>query len=216
MTTTTALSHQISAYKEMKDVLETDYFGKWVVFHNGELAGSYESFEKAAEDAVDRFGRGPYLIRRVGGRATETASFRSIQTHQCQPLRLAFPDGGGVLGRDALSWYGPTIHVQMGFDASYRLVSPHSPNLSSQLLPALVDTGAVVSCIDSDLALQLRLPLIDQQQVAGSSRVTSSQCISRPDLHTVTKLDNLWRIFWRSSSKWRTTPLRSDRQDFPT
>ena len=66
MTTTTALSHQISAYKEMKDVLETDYYGKWVVFHNGELAGSYESFEKAAEDAVDRFGRGPYLIRRVG------------------------------------------------------------------------------------------------------------------------------------------------------
>lgn len=86
-----------------------------------------------------------------------------------------FPDGGGVLGRDALSWYGPTIHVQMGFDASYRLVSPHSPNLPSQLLPALVDTGAAVSCIDSDLALQLRLPLIDQQQVAG---VHGSQAVN--------------------------------------
>ena len=62
----TALSHQISAYEEMRNVLEADYFGKYVIFHNGELAGSYESFEEAAEDAVGRFGRGPYLIRRVG------------------------------------------------------------------------------------------------------------------------------------------------------
>lgn len=66
MTTTSALSHQISAYEEMRNALETDYFGKWVVFHDGQLAGAYESFEAAAVDAVTRFGRGPYLIRRVG------------------------------------------------------------------------------------------------------------------------------------------------------
>ena len=62
----TTLSSQISAYEAMRDILETDHFGKWVVLHGGELIDTYESFEKAAEDAVRRFGRGPYLIRQVG------------------------------------------------------------------------------------------------------------------------------------------------------
>ncbi len=50
----------------MRGILETDYFGKWVVFHGGKHVGTYESFEAAAEDAVRQFGRGPYLIRQVG------------------------------------------------------------------------------------------------------------------------------------------------------
>ena len=62
----TTLSSQIAAYEEMRDVLETDHFGKWVVFYGGELVDTYESSEEAAVDAVSRFGRGPYLIRRVG------------------------------------------------------------------------------------------------------------------------------------------------------
>ena len=62
----TTLSSQIAAYEEMRDLLETDHFGKWVVFHGGELVNTYESFEEAAEEAVLRFGRGPYLIRQVG------------------------------------------------------------------------------------------------------------------------------------------------------
>ena len=64
--TMTTLSSQISAYEAMRDVLESDYFGRWVVFHGGELVDTYESFEEAAEEAVRRFGRGPYLIRQVG------------------------------------------------------------------------------------------------------------------------------------------------------
>ncbi len=60
------LSGQISAYEEKRSVLEADYFGKWVVFYGGQLVDAYESFEEAAEDAVRRFGRGPYLIRQVG------------------------------------------------------------------------------------------------------------------------------------------------------
>ena len=64
--TMTTLSSQISAYEEMRDVLESDYFGRWVVFHGGELVDTYEAFEEAAEDAVRQFGRGPYLIRQVG------------------------------------------------------------------------------------------------------------------------------------------------------
>ena len=64
--TMTTLSNQISAYEDMRDVLESDHFGRWVVFHDGELVDTYESFEEAAEDAVRRFGRGPYLIRQIG------------------------------------------------------------------------------------------------------------------------------------------------------
>ena len=62
----TTLSQQISAYEAMRDRLGADYLGKWVVFHDGELVDTYESFQDAATDAVERFGRGPYLIRQVG------------------------------------------------------------------------------------------------------------------------------------------------------
>lgn len=62
----TTLDSQISAYEEMRDTLETDHFGQWVVFHDGTLIGTYESFQDAAEEAVRCFGRGPYLIRQVG------------------------------------------------------------------------------------------------------------------------------------------------------
>ena len=64
--TSSTLSSQIAAYEEMRNVLEADYFGRWVILHGGSLVDSYETFEGAAEDAVARFGRGPYLIRQVG------------------------------------------------------------------------------------------------------------------------------------------------------
>ena len=62
----TTLSTQIAAYEEMRDVLEVDHFGKWVVFYDEYLIDTYESSEEVAVDAVRRFGRGPYLIRQVG------------------------------------------------------------------------------------------------------------------------------------------------------
>ncbi len=60
------LSEEIAAYEKMRDVLEADYFGKWVVVHDGQLIDTYEKFEDAAAEAVRKFGRGPYLIRQVG------------------------------------------------------------------------------------------------------------------------------------------------------
>ena len=60
------LSQEIAAYDRMRNVLEMDHFGKWVVVHDEELVGTYEDFQDAAEEAIRRFGRGPYLIRRVG------------------------------------------------------------------------------------------------------------------------------------------------------
>ncbi len=60
------LSNEIAAYEGMRDVLEVDHFGEWVVVHDKQLVGTYDDFQAAAEDAVRRFGRGPYLIRQVG------------------------------------------------------------------------------------------------------------------------------------------------------
>ena len=60
------LSIEIAAYEHMRDELEPDHFGEWVVVHDEELIGTYQSFEAAAGVAIERFGRGPYLIRRVG------------------------------------------------------------------------------------------------------------------------------------------------------
>ena len=60
------LGREIAAYERMRDMLETDHLNEWVVVYDEKLVGTYESFEAAAEDAVGRFGRGPYLIRRVG------------------------------------------------------------------------------------------------------------------------------------------------------
>lgn len=60
------LKEEIATYERMSNDLEIEHSGKWVVVHNKELAGIYDSFELAAEDAVKRFGRGPYLIRKIG------------------------------------------------------------------------------------------------------------------------------------------------------
>ena len=62
----TVLSNEISAYERMKNDLETDHFAKWALVHQGELIGTYESFALAADEAVQRFGEGPYLIRQIG------------------------------------------------------------------------------------------------------------------------------------------------------
>ena len=60
------LRNEIAAYERMRNDLEVDHLGQWVVVHDEKLVGTYESVEKAADDAVQRFGRGPYLIRRIG------------------------------------------------------------------------------------------------------------------------------------------------------
>ena len=61
-----SLTQEIEAYENMRNALETDHLGEWVVVHDRELAGIFESFDAAATDAVARFGRGPYLIREIG------------------------------------------------------------------------------------------------------------------------------------------------------
>jgi hypothetical protein len=57
---------EIEAYDAMRTKLEAEHAGKWVLLHDRHLAGIFASFEKAAEEAVKRFGSGPYLIRHIG------------------------------------------------------------------------------------------------------------------------------------------------------
>ena len=60
------LDQEIAAYEGMSKELEARHMGKWVLVHDLKLIAVYESFESAAEAAVRRFGRGPYLIRQIG------------------------------------------------------------------------------------------------------------------------------------------------------
>ncbi len=76
------LKEEIAAYEDMRNDLEIEHFGKWVVIHDNKLLGAYDSFELAAEDAVKYFGRGPYLIRKVGAPpVTLPASVLYFQTN---------------------------------------------------------------------------------------------------------------------------------------
>ena len=81
--------------------------------------------------------------------------------------KCGFDDQTGQSGRDALALYGPTLFVQIGFDPDSRPSDVPNPNLPPDRHPALVDTGATESCIDSELALVLNLPVVDRQKVAG-------------------------------------------------
>ena len=60
------LDENIAAYEKVKDYLEAEHFGKWVLFYDEKFIGSYDEFEDAAQEAVSRFGRGPYLMRQPG------------------------------------------------------------------------------------------------------------------------------------------------------
>lgn len=60
------LSREIEAYEGMKDSLEAEHMGRWVLIYKQKLEGIFDTFENAADDAVRRFSAGPYLIRQVG------------------------------------------------------------------------------------------------------------------------------------------------------
>jgi hypothetical protein len=61
----------IAAYESQKTELERTHIGEWVLFHDQHLVGLYDTSEEAADIAVRRFGRGPYLIRQVGGQSVD-------------------------------------------------------------------------------------------------------------------------------------------------
>ena len=60
-----SLEENIAAYEAMRGDLERDHLFKWVVFYDKVLVGVFDSLDTAADVAIERFGRGPYLIREV-------------------------------------------------------------------------------------------------------------------------------------------------------
>lgn len=66
-----------------------------------------------------------------------------------------------------LALRGPTVPVEIGIDPAFQPGRGLTPSLTSSLLPALVDTGALESCIDDELAVSLNLPVVALQQVSG-------------------------------------------------
>ena len=68
-----------------------------------------------------------------------------------------------------LAFWGPMLYVDIGFEPNYKFVSGGPVPLPGKTgLPALVDTGAGESCIDSLLAAQLNLPIVDRRMIAGA------------------------------------------------
>jgi predicted aspartyl protease len=76
-----------------------------------------------------------------------------------------FSSSAGVDGSKLLEMLGPILLVSIGFDPGFRPSAFPPP--ATWLVEALVDTGAQESCIDSLLASELNLPIIDKRPVAG-------------------------------------------------
>ena len=61
------LKDEILAYNKMlEDDLELEHFGKWVIVHEGELKGVFETDQEASIYAVKNFKDDVYLIAQVG------------------------------------------------------------------------------------------------------------------------------------------------------
>jgi hypothetical protein len=78
------INKDIEAYNNMRVMLESEHSGEWVLFFQQKLIGYYETFELAAEDAVQRFAEGPYLIRQIGAPPIilpASVAYRPIKTN---------------------------------------------------------------------------------------------------------------------------------------
>jgi predicted aspartyl protease len=83
-------------------------------------------------------------------------------------VRVGFNDAGGIPVPNWLVEFGPTLAVRIGLDPAYQHDQSTRARLPDRLYPALVDTGATDSSIDSALAMDLGLPVVDRATVAGA------------------------------------------------
>lgn len=84
--------------------------------------------------------------------------------------KCGFDSGPKGSGSELLTFFGPTLKVDIGFDVKFRATTPKGiPIPGIRGIDALVDTGASESCIDNLLAAQLSLPIVDRRPISGSS-----------------------------------------------
>lgn len=79
------LYKDIQAFKQQFEELEEHYPGKFVIFRDGEFVGAYDTFNSAANEAVERFGNEPFLIRPVSAnrepmRMPASVAYRNIHS----------------------------------------------------------------------------------------------------------------------------------------
>ena len=85
----TNLSQDIAAYEVMRADLEAAHNGEWAVVHDRELICVFPTFDEAATTAIQKFGRGPYLIRQIGAAALNLpASVMFRQLDETGQLRV--------------------------------------------------------------------------------------------------------------------------------
>ena len=60
------LSLETKIFERHKAEFERDHRWEWIVIHGDDYVEFFEDFQVAAQTAVARFGRGPYLIRQIG------------------------------------------------------------------------------------------------------------------------------------------------------
>jgi UDP-2,3-diacylglucosamine pyrophosphatase LpxH len=59
------LEKELAAYEKMKTDLLKTYEGKFVVIHGDEFCGAFDTAENAYAEGVKRFGREPFLMKKV-------------------------------------------------------------------------------------------------------------------------------------------------------
>ena len=82
------LDADLSAFAEMRENLEAHLMGRWILIHDTQLIGDFDSFDAAAKAAVSKFGRGPYLIRQVGAAAITLPAAVAFFQHGSDKMRV--------------------------------------------------------------------------------------------------------------------------------
>jgi predicted aspartyl protease len=92
---------------------------------------------------------------------------------------------GSPKARQELVDFGPNTTVSVGLDKSWRRDQQRPPNPDRTRIPALIDTGAQESAIDSALAAELKLPVVDKRIVAGVGRMRVDVCLAQVLRYTI-------------------------------
>ena len=85
-------------------------------------------------------------------------------------MEETMPTANAGFAPAGLLQFGPTLWIRIGYDISHRPGT--SPNIPSDLHPALIDTGATTGGIDSALAERLELPIVDTREHSGIGGLT--------------------------------------------
>jgi hypothetical protein len=92
---------------------------------------------------------------------------------------------GSPQARQQLVDFGPNTTVSVGLDEHWTRDQQRAPTPQKARVPALIDTGAQESAIDSQLAAQLKLPIVDKRIVAGVGRMRVDVCLAQVHLEAL-------------------------------